>query len=911
MKIHQLSVAEAIQSLHSRPEGLSGAEAARRLQTFGPNQVEKVQGVPLGRRFLSAFTHFFALILWIAAALAFFAERGDPGKGMATLGFAILGVILINGLFSFWQEFRAERAISALRKLIPHEVMASRDGRLERMRAEGLVPGDVILLKEGDDVPADCRVIRSIGARVNLSTLTGESLPMAREEDPSDQEDLIHGKNVLLAGTSLISGEAQAVVFATGMRTEFGRIAHLTQAAKESPSPLQKEMIALSRLLALIAVSLGLVFFFIGRGAGFSFWQGFIFAIGIIVANVPEGLLPTVTLALAMGSQRMAKRNAVIRHLPSVETLGSATVICTDKTGTLTLNRMAAKKLFLWGAIHDPGAMFPSDAGSGEDGLRPFLEGALLCHSLVEAERNGRMELLGDPMEIALVRMARRAIPGRVSYARLGQIPFDSDRKRFSTLHQTPQGRILHTKGALETVLPLCGRVQVGPRVDPLTSEWGQKFLRAQDSMAHEGLRVLALAYRTLTRDEESGRWERNLILSGLVGLEDPPRPEVPGAVQKCREAGIKVIMITGDHPRTAQSIAREIGLVRSASPVVITGDQMRKMSDTQLLLALSVPEILFARVGAEQKMRVVEALKAKGEVVAVTGDGVNDAPALKKADIGIAMGRTGTDVARESADMILLDDNFASIVAAIEEGRAVFENIRKFLAYILTSNIPEIIPYLAFVLFKIPLPLTVLQILAVDLGTDMLPALALGAERPRPDVMGQAPRKKGERLLNPPLIARAYLFLGLMEAAAAMAAFFLVLRGGGWEYGGMPGAEDPLYRQATTACLSAIIVMQGVNVFLCRSERESLWTTGWFGNGLILWGIAFEAVLILIIDYAPVGNYLFGTSPISIEVWLFLLPFAAAMLILEEGRKAWVRRRYKTPHSEPTGRAQDISPHP
>ena len=426
--------------------------------------------------------------------------------------------------------------------------------------------------------------------------------------------------------------------------------------------------------------------------------------------------------------------------------------------------------------------------------------------------------------------------------------------------------------------------------VVPLTAVARDRFQRIQEEMAADGLRVLAFAYRALPEHAEPGHWEEDLVLAGLIGLEDPPRPEVPGAIAKCRAAGIKVIMVTGDHPETARALAREIRL--GQEPAVVTGEQLRRMSDTQLQLALDVPDLHFARVAADQKLRIVEALQRKQHVVAVTGDGVNDAPALKRADVGIAMGVIGTDVAREAADMILLDDNFASIVDAIEEGRAVYQNIRKFLTYILASNIPELVPYLAFVLFRIPLALPIIQILAVDLGTDMLPALALGAERPDPKGMQEPPRSRTARLLDWPLLVRAYGVLGVMEAIAAMAAFLFVMKLGGWEYGQMPGTADPLYLEATTACLSAIVVMQIVNVFLCRHPRESVFAIGFFGNTLIFWGIAIELALILAIVYTPWGNTLFGTAPLGTEVWTFVLPFAAAMLVLEEGRKAVLRRR-------------------
>ncbi|MBI2311058.1 MAG: cation-transporting P-type ATPase [Betaproteobacteria bacterium] len=884
MKIHHLSVGEALESLRSPPGGLAPEEAARRLGEYGANRVEEVRREHLITRFAREFTHLFALVLWLAAALAFVAERYDPGEGMATLGFAIVGVIVINGAFSFWQEYRAEQALAALRRLLPHQVAALRAGEARQVFAEALVPGDVVLLKEGDSVPADCRLLESFGLRVNNATITGESLPKARVTDPCAEEEIIHARNVLLAGTSLVSGEAKALVFATGMHTEFGKMAHLTQTSGEPMSPLQREIARLSRLVALLATILGLVFFLVGQVLGLSFWQNFIFAIGIIVANVPEGLLPTVTLSLAMATQRMARRNALIRHLPAVETLGSATVICTDKTGTLTQNRMSVKQLFFAEGFADE---LPAGRPAAAH-HRLFAQIARHCHSLTPLFGNGWS---GDPMEMALNRLGESALPGAASYPKADEVAFDADRKRMSTVHRTDEGALLYCKGALETVLPLCNRLETASGAQPLDGRIRERFLKAQEAMADRGLRILAFAYRVLPEGSAREAWEGELVLTGLAGLEDPPRPEVPAAIARCREAGIRVIMVTGDHPHTAKAIAREIGLTQGENPAIVTGDDLRRMSNTQLQLALDTPEILFARVGADQKMRIVNALKRKKEVVAATGDGVNDAPALKSAHIGIAMGISGTDVAKESSDMILLDDNFATIVAAIEEGRAVFDNIRKFLTYILTSNIPEIVPYLAFVLFRIPLPLTIVQILAVDLGTDMLPALALGAEKPDPAVMRRPPRHRSERLLNWPLVARAYLFLGMLEAVAAMAAFFFVLEGAQWHYGQILAARDPVYLQATTACLAAIIATQVVNVFLCRHPVESVRVRGLAGNRLILFGIAVELALLLLIVYTPWGNLLFGTAPLSLEVWLFILPFPFLMLACEEARKALVRR--------------------
>ena len=889
MKIHHLTIAEAFASVQSGPDGLAATEAARRLAEFGPNEVEQLHRESLVWRFSKGFIHFFAIILWLAAALAFVAEWRETGQGMAALGYAIVGVIVINGVFSFWQEFRAERAFTALQKLLPQQVKVRRAANVLSVSVTDVVPGDVLLLGAGDKVPADCRIVECFSLRVNNATITGESLPQSRHADVSDEPDLIHSSNVLLAGTMIVAGEVTGVTFATGMHTAFGQIAHLTQAAKESLSPLQQEVVRLSRIVAGLSLGLGVLFFFIGRAIGLPFWSNFIFAIGIIVANVPEGLLPTLTLALALGSQRMAKRNALVRHLPAVETLGAATVICTDKTGTLTENRLVAKQLWLGGETIPASDMGRLRAASRAHSH--FFAVARHCHSLKTTGQSGGRAWLGDPLEVALMEFTENIAPSTVDYPPKDEIPFDSRRRCMSTLHETVEGKMIFMKGAPESVVPRCDQIELSDGAVPFTDDRKAQIVTAQEMMAQRGLRVLAFACRRVWNGTRRDEYESHLTFLGLVGLEDPPRAEVAAAVLKCGAAGIKVIMITGDHPHTAAAIAREIGLVQSANPVVITGEELRKLSSIQLQLILDAPEILFARVAADQKMRIVAALKRKKEIVAVTGDGVNDAPALKQADIGIAMGRCGTDVAREAADIILLDDNFATIVAAVEEGRAVFANIRKFLTYILTSNIPELVPYLAFVLFKIPLPLTIIQILAVDLGTDMVPALALGAEPSNPKTMRQPPRPRSERLLNFSLIARAYLWLGVMQAIAAMSAFIFVLKTGGWNYGDPLTSSSGLYRQATTACLSAIIVMQVANVFLCRSRRESVFKFSLFQNPLMLWGILVEVFLILVIDYTPWGHAVFGTAGIPLRVWLFLVPFPLGMLLLEEFRKALVRK--------------------
>ncbi len=889
MKIHQVSAADAIASLKSTSQGLSSAEALRRLGEYRFNRVEEIARESMLVRFLKEFVHFFALILWLAAGLAFLAEWSDPGQGMAKIGYAILAVIVVSGLFSFWQEFRVERTLAALRELLPQQVDVFRECTAVRLLADRLVPGDIVLLEQGNNIPADCRLVEAFGVRVNDATVTGESLSKLRTAGPSAKEEIIHAENILLAGTSMVSGEAQAVVFATGMHTEFGKIAHLTQTGREAVSPLREQIAYLSRLIGILAVAIGLIFFAISRILGVPFWEGFIFAIGIIVAMVPEGLLPTLTLALVLATQRMAKRHVLIRYLPSVETLGSTTVICTDKTGTLTQNRMTVRRVWLGAGVEC--APNPDAGQEAAAALyRPFFMTAGLCHDLREGDQQGRKVLLGDPMEIALVETAERFLSALPACEKLDEIPFDVSRMRLSTVHATPEGPMLFCKGAPEMVIPLCDRILADGQIRPFDSDLRAKVRQAQEAMAGQGLPVIAMSYRPLEDHWQRAEVEENLIFAGLAGLEDPPRPEVPEALRKCREAGIAVIMVTGDHPFTARAIGREIGLIRSDGPLVITGDELRALTETQLRLALDTPEIIFARVGADQKRRIVEALKRKGHIVAATGDGVNDAPALKSAHIGIAMGIGGTDVAKEAADMVLLDDNFASIVNAVEEGRAVFSNIRKFLTYILAHNVPELIPYLVFSLFSVPLALTPIQILSIDMGTDSLTALGLGVEKPDPRMMQRPPRSQHQRLFDWPLALRAYLFLGAIEAAIAIAAFFFVLHGAGWRYGHALAMRDPLYLRATTACFSAIVVLQIVNVFLCRSATRSIFSTGILGNPLIWGGVIVEIALVALIGYTPLGNPILGTAPIGARAWLFILPFAAMMLAAEEVRK-WILR--------------------
>jgi len=892
MKIQNLSREEVLQSLVTSDKGISEDDAKRRIDEYGLNEIKEVRKRSLYLIFLSQFTHFLAVLLWIASALSFLSEYLHPGEGMLTLGIAILAVIFINAVFTFIQEYRAEKALEALKKLLPFYVKVLRDGKEKEIHAREVVPGDIIMLSEGDKIPADARLIETSQLKVNNAPLTGESEPMLRNEEPFDG-DFIDSPNIAFAGTTVISGSARAVVFSTGMSTEFGRIAHLTSAVEAGLSPLQKEIVKATRLVATIAAVVGIFFFSLGFIIGRSFWDNFIFAIGITVALIPEGLLPTMTLSLAMGSQRMAKRKALIKTLTSVETLGAVTVICTDKTGTLTQNEMAVTKMWFDNKVIDVKDFNKANAFE-------ILKIAYLCN-------NARFidgQYKGDPTEVALLKVVRDNI-GDVKAERIKEIPFDSDRKRMTTMNVIEGKVFAFSKGATEGLFPLCSHLLTNGEKVPFDETLKEKMMDAYHALMDMGLRVLSFTYKEIQNapppipSPQVGRAregvsseeiENNMVFAGLIGLEDPPRPEVPEALRKCNEAGIKVIMITGDGTRTAVAIAREIGLVKG-NPSIIESHEFNRMNDKELREKLAEKEVIFTRMTPKHKLRVVSILKEEGEIVAVTGDGVNDAPALKKADIGIAMGISGTDVAKEASDIILLDDNFATIINAVEEGRTVYENIKKFITYIFASNIPEAVPYLAYILLKIPLPLTIIQILAVDLGTDMLPALALGAEKPTPGVMKQPPRKLKERLLDFPLLIRSYLFLGPIEAIACMFGFFYVLHLGGWIWGTMLPANNMFYLQATTACLTAIIITQIGNVFACRSSRESIFSIGFFSNRLIFGGIMVEVLLQLLIVYHPFGNKIFGTAPLSFDVWLILIPFSIGLLAAEEMRKAYVRR--------------------
>ncbi|CAG1066482.1 sodium/potassium-transporting ATPase subunit alpha,E; H+/K+-exchanging ATPase [uncultured bacterium] len=903
---------EVLSELGTSDKGLSHEEAASRLGQTGPNTIKGVRGRRLHKDLAkNLFFNLFAALLWAGGLMSFIA-------GMPELASAIFLVIVINAVFSFIQEYKAERAVEALTKLLPLRVKAIRGGKEVEVEAAGLVPGDLVKLSEGGQIPADGRLISSDDLKVDNSALTGESRPVWKTAGPIEagrEFNWIELPNMAFAGTGVASGAGTLVVTATGMDTEIGSLASLTQAIKNEESPLQKEISRLTKTVTLIAVVLGALFFLLGwRFGGLTLAGSFIFAIGIIVANVPEGLLPTVSLSLAMGVQRMASRRAIVKKLSSVETLGSASVICTDKTGTLTENRMSVTEVYTGGRTFSvkgdgyapEGSFFFEGRDLGGDdftatGIREMLEITALCNNArlnAPGSTSGEWTVSGDPTEGALLSAAARAGVDldRLIEAnpRAGHIPFERIRKRMTTIHGNGMRlagglkRVALTKGAPKEVLSRCDFIRVDGKTVPLTEDARSSILSKNDSMAASGLRVLAAAFGPADDEGpyEAERVEKGLTFSGLAAMRDPLRPEVKRAVEECASAGIKIIMMTGDYGITARTIASEAGI---AAGRTVTGEELSRMSGRELKKALK-GEVLFARVAPQDKLRVVAALQENGETVAVTGDGVNDAPALKKADIGIAMGRRGSDVAKGSADMILTDDNFASIVEAVREGRAVYSNIRKFVTYIFASNVPEMVPFIAFVLLKIPLPLTIMQILAVDLGTDVLPALGLGAEPPEPGIMKEPPRPRGKRLLDFRTLSRAYLFLGLIEAALAMSAFFFLYWMRGWTPGEPMADTGAVYMAATTMTFAAIVAAQIGNVMACRTSKEPVFKAGLLKNRLILAGIALEAALVIVLTYTPLRS-VFNLHPLRPVEWAFLLSFPFIVLLAEEARKAFGRR--------------------
>ncbi|HEU5426606.1 MAG TPA: cation-transporting P-type ATPase [Actinocrinis sp.] len=890
--------------LDSSPDGLSEREAARRLIAYGPNSLIRRGGRRWPTELARQFTHPLALLLAMAAVLA--GATGSPN-----LTAAIGAVIVLNAVFAFVQEMHAEQAVEALAAFLPERARVVRDGRPHEIPADQLVPGDLVLLDEGERVCADARLCAG-SLEVDLAALTGESVPVYRAADLVDAGGpLLRSRDLVFSGTVVTGGQARAIVTATGMGTELGRVAALSQRVKHDESPLEHQVKRVAWLIAAVGLGAAAAFLPLGLLAGLTLGAAVSFAIGLLVANVPEGLLPTITLALAVGVRDLARRGAVVKRLSAVETLGSTTVICTDKTGTLTENRMTVAAT--WSPA-DSSAPATDPSGNGRSDARPLLQAAALCTTAV-VQGGPDQPALGDPTELALLEAALAsgcAIDAAERDARrFALFHFDPKLKLMTTVDPASQpGRgpqrqaavpwVAHTKGAPEVVLERCSAVLDTGLRRPLTGRDRAEVARAVDRWARRGLRVLAIADRLAAPGEpvphEREAAEQGLCLLGLIALLDPPRPHVAAAIARAHRAGIRIHVVTGDNGLTAAEIARRVG-IGADRPSVVSDGALESMSEAQLDELLTSPgELVFARSAPEAKLRIADALRDLGEVVAMTGDGVNDAPALRRADIGIAMGRSGTEVARQAATMVLTDDDFASIVAAIEAGRRAYDNVRKFITYIFAHLLPELVPFVVFALCGglVPLPLTVMQILAIDLGTDTLPALALSREPAEPGIMERPPRKRSESVINRALLMRAWGFLGVISASLVMAAYFVTLLRAGWHPGAAVGTGTPLhraYQQATTTAWLSIVACQIGSAFAVRTDHASLRAVGVLSNRPLLAGIGASLLFAAALIYLPPLHAAFGTAALSPVQLATVAPFPFIVWGADELRR-YRRRR-------------------
>jgi len=901
------SIDDVFRRLRSSPRGLSSEEAIRRLKSYGENKISERVHAPLSRKLIGQVMQPFGLLLLAASMLAAIAE-------MLSLAFTIVVVVLVNALLGFVQEWRAEKAVEALKRWIPQYAKVLRNLELKKISVEEIVPGDVILLEEGDRVPADARLFEAYELWTNNVPLTGESEPQPRsiEPPPRGSRSELESSNLVFMSTSVARGMGKALVTRTGMDTRFGRIAGLTQEIEQPPSPLQLEIAHLARLDLIAAIAIGVLFFALGSlFLSLSFHEAILFMIGVMVACVPEGLQVTVSTSLALSVLKMSKRQVLVKRLSAVQTLGSITVICTDKTGTITKGEMTARRIWIPGLQvevsgigYEPIGELTSNGRMLDEAenkkLDKLIEAGALCNNSKIAPPSDEKKLwnvIGDPTDAAFLVLALKNDMNLAQLEkarpRLSLLPFDSNRKRISSLHQTDTGTVAYVKGAPRSILSVCSYLEVDDEIREMSpddlSEIGHRIRELGD----QGLRVIAIAYKELEKPVSSLRpkeVEKQLVFLGLAGLQDPPRSEVYDAVKAAKRAGIRIMMLTGDYGPTARSIAVQVGIVESEECRVVRGIDLEKMSDPEAKLLLMRKDVIFSRVAPEQKLRIVRLLREIGEIVAVTGDGANDAPSLKEADIGVAMGLSGTDVAREASDMVLLDDSFASIVKAVESGRAIFDNIRRFIAYVFAHNWAELSAYILFAVIRIPLPLLPMQVLAIDLGIDVLPSLALGLEPPESGTMMRPPRSRKERLFDSSTILKS-LLLGAFASILAMAACIRTWTAGGWMWGQELSYADPLYLKGTTMTFTGIVVAQIGSALLLRARRPAI-PEGFEDSRWVFLGITGQLAATLAIIYIPALQQIFGTARIDIVEWSFLLAFPITIAIMSQAARIYSKRK-------------------
>jgi Ca2+-transporting ATPase len=916
MVVSALDPHQVLAALKSSDSGLPSAEAAARREVVGPNRLPAARGRAVLAEFGSQFANMFAVVLVVAAGITFLAYALSTPSDAATLelAFGIIGVVLLNAVIGFAQEHAAERTAEALQAMVPSVARVIRDGELTEIAAVELVPGDLVVLDAGDAISADCRLIEAHDLQVEMAALTGESRPTPRISEAVQEGPIADARNCVFMGTSVVNGSGKAVVFATGLNTEFGRIYRLTAEVPREDSPLQREVTVMARRVAMVAIVAGAGLFAIRAVASGSMIGSFVFALGVMVALVPEGLPATMSVSLAVAVRRMARRNALIKRLTAVETLGSTTVICTDKTGTLTKAEMTVQAVWESGREHQVTGVGYGPAGEVVDQSRVtgVLRAGGLCSDArllpPDPQRHLDWRVLGDPTEGAILVAAAKGGVDLAAEAdlapRVATFPFDADRKLMSTIHRLSGGSYeACVKGSPQAILERCVAVEWHGRQIVLDGALREQVAAANDAMAADGLRVLAVARRDVaTGHPPSAEAERELTLLGLVAMSDPPRPEVVDAVAACRRAGIRLYMITGDYGLTAEAIARRVGIIGDGPVRILSGSDLDAMDDNELAGEIRQTEqLLFARAKPEHKMRVVAALEDRGEVVAVTGDGVNDAPALKRAGIGVSMGEGGTDVARAASVMILLDDSFASIAAAVELGRTVYQNIRKFLIYLFSHNLAELAPILVAVFVGFPLvPLSALQVLAIDLGSDVMPALALGTERTEPGTMSRPPRPPREHLFNWAVVRR-FCFLGSIQSAGVVAAFFWRIHTAHLPFSAFT-AENPTYREALTMTQAGIVVSQFFNSFAVRTQEQSIVRVGVFSNKPLVFAGLFGILIISGVSYIPALQSVFNTAPLTTTDWIILISLGAVVLLADETRKAVLRSARRTRRTGQSG---------
>jgi Ca2+-transporting ATPase len=784
--------------------------------------------------------------------------------------YVILAIVILNAILGFVQEYRAETAIAALKKMISHKAIVIRSGVQKEIDAAEIVPGDILILETGEKVPADARLIDTTNLETQEAALTGESVPVKKGAIAlRSTTPVADRKNMVFNGTVITKGRGKAVVVATGMSTEIGKIAKMIKEAQPEPTPLQKKLKHLSQFLGIAVIAIALIVFGAGMLYGNEMFAMFLAAVALAVAAIPEGLPAVVTVSLAMGVKKMARRNALVRKLPSVETLGACTVICSDKTGTLTHNEMTVKKIYANDEIVDVSGSGYNPEGrftKNPDRFKQLLLAGVLNNNSSLNKENDSWHVVGDPTEAALIVSAKKAGLDASSLTdkckRIEELEFTSERKRMTTVNKVGQKHYAFTKGAPEVVLKLCNRAQINGKTIRLSKKDKDKILEVNEQFAGNALRVLGFAYKEVSGKVSRKEIEENMVFLGLQGMIDPPRPEVKDAITKCRTAGIKVIMVTGDHKATATAIAKQIGLTGKA----MTGEELDHIQD----LEDHVEDIaVFARVNPSHKIKIIEALKKKEHIVAMTGDGVNDAPALKKADLGIAMGITGTDVSKEASDMILADDNFASIVNAVEEGRNIFDNIKKFVEYLLSSNMGEVLTIFIGILLKMPLPLMAIQILWINLVTDGAPALALSAEPPEPGLMKRKPRKVEEKIVNKKRGIMIFL-IGIIMMLGTLDIFQ-------WY-----NTEVNL-AYAQTIAFTTLMMYQMFNVINMRAEDYSIFSLGLFSNKWLLGAIALSVLLQIGVVHLPFMNPIFGTTALTLFDWALAAAIGASVLVFGE----------------------------